>query len=38
MMDNDFPEFMKNQLNRIPKEQQNTDSVDGYVFDGADGC
>jgi mannose-6-phosphate isomerase-like protein (cupin superfamily) len=33
----DFPEFMKNPRNRIDKEAQYTDDIDGYVFHGADG-
>ncbi len=33
----DFPEFMKHPANRIPKTQQATPGVEGYVFDGADG-
>jgi mannose-6-phosphate isomerase-like protein (cupin superfamily) len=33
----DFPEFMKNPVNRIDKAAQYTDEIDGYVFNGADG-
>ena len=33
----DFPEFMKNPVNRIAKSSQATPGVEGYVFDGADG-
>ena len=33
----DFPEFMKNQANRIASASQATRGVEGYVFDGADG-
>jgi quercetin dioxygenase-like cupin family protein len=33
----DFPEFMKNPVNRIAKSNQATPGVEGYVFDGADG-
>jgi len=33
----DFPEFMKNPVNRIAKTNQATPGVEGYVFDGADG-
>jgi len=34
---NDFPEFMKNPINRIASESQYTKDIEGYVFDGADG-
>lgn len=34
---NEFPEFMKNPLNRIGKISQYTDDIEGYVFNGADG-
>jgi quercetin dioxygenase-like cupin family protein len=33
----DFPEFMKNPINRIPSSSQSTPGVEGYVYDGADG-
>lgn len=33
----DFPAFMKNQLNRIPASTQSTAGIEGYVYDGADG-
>ena len=33
----DFPDFMKNRQNRIPTSQQNTNDVEGYYFQGADG-
>lgn len=33
----DFPEFMKQQKNRIATRSQATPGVEGYVFDGADG-
>ena len=33
----DFPEFMKRAANRIATSSQATPSVEGYVFDGADG-
>ncbi len=33
----DFPEFMKNPLNRIAASSQYTEDIEGYVFDGADG-
>ncbi|WP_027183088.1 cupin domain-containing protein [Desulfovibrio inopinatus] len=34
---NDFPEFMKNALNRIDSSQQNTDDIEGYYFEGKNG-
>ncbi len=33
----EFPEFMKNPANRIGKESQYTEGIEGYVFNGADG-
>lgn len=33
----DFPHFMKNPANRIGKESQYTEGIEGYVFNGADG-
>jgi len=33
----DFPDFMKNPLNRIARKSQYTEDIEGYVFDGADG-
>jgi len=33
----EFPEFMKQPVNRIATSNQATPSVEGYVFDGADG-
>jgi len=33
----DFPEFMKNPLNRIAASSRYTEDIEGYVFDGADG-
>ncbi len=30
----DFPSFMKDQAIRIPRAQEHTPSVEGYVFDG----
>ena len=33
----DFPDFMKNKLNRINPSQQNTPDIDGYYYEGADG-
>lgn len=32
-----FPEFMKNELNKIDSNQQNTKDIAGYYFQGADG-
>jgi quercetin dioxygenase-like cupin family protein len=33
----EFPEFMKSPENRIRKESQYTEGIEGYVFSGADG-
>lgn len=33
----DFPEFMKNPVNRIRATSQHTKDIEGYVYDGADG-
>lgn len=33
----EFPEFMKQPVNRIAGSSQATPGVEGYVFDGADG-
>jgi mannose-6-phosphate isomerase-like protein (cupin superfamily) len=33
----EFPAFMRNPLNLIAPSSQYTDSIEGYVFDGADG-
>jgi mannose-6-phosphate isomerase-like protein (cupin superfamily) len=33
---NDFPEFMKNPLNAIHSKSQS-EGIEGYVYDGADG-
>jgi mannose-6-phosphate isomerase-like protein (cupin superfamily) len=33
----DFPEFMKQPMNRIAGASQATPGVEGYVFDGVDG-
>ena len=33
----EFPEFMRHEVNRIATGQQATPGVEGYVFDGADG-
>ena len=32
-----FPEFMKRDVNRVPAGQQNTKDIDGYYFEGKDG-
>ena len=32
-----FPDFMKNELNKIDSSQQNTKDIVGYYFQGADG-
>ena len=34
---NDFPDFMKNELNHINSGQQNTQDITGYYFTGNDG-
>ena len=34
---NDFPEFMRNPVNKIDARTQYTKGIEGYVFDGADG-
>lgn len=33
----DFPEFMKNPVNRVATSSQYTPGIEGYVYDGADG-
>jgi|SRR6188768_1633139 len=33
----EFPEFVRNPLNRIARSSQYTDDIEGYIFDGADG-
>lgn len=33
-----FPEFMRTPANRIGKESQYTEGIEGYVFNGVDGC
>ena len=33
----EFPEFMRRPANRIGKESQYTEGIEGYVFAGADG-
>lgn len=33
----DFPEFMKNKKNHISSKEQNTEDIDGYFYEGADG-
>lgn len=34
---NDFPEFMKKNINRVPTQQQNTPDIDGYYYTAHDG-
>lgn len=34
---NEFPEFMKNPLNKVSSKSQYTPGIEGYLFDGADG-
>ncbi len=34
---NEFPEFMKNPLNKVSSKSQFTPGIEGYVFDGVDG-
>jgi mannose-6-phosphate isomerase-like protein (cupin superfamily) len=33
----EFPEFMKQPVNKIAAEDQYTPGIEGYVYDGADG-
>lgn len=33
----DFPEFMKNIINKVPSEQQNTPDIEGYYYTATDG-
>ena len=33
----DFPEFMKNPINKVDSSSQYTPGIEGFVFDGADG-
>ena len=33
----DFPEFLRTDANRVKKDDLN-DALEGYVFEGADGC
>lgn len=33
----DFPEFMKSEQNHIDSSQKNTQDIDGYFYEGADG-
>lgn len=33
----DFPDFMKNKGNHISSKEQNTEDIDGYFYEGADG-
>jgi mannose-6-phosphate isomerase-like protein (cupin superfamily) len=34
---NDYPQFMKNPLNKIAGSSQYAEDIEGYVFDGRDG-
>ena len=34
----DFPEFMKSHQNHISTQEQKTKDIDGYFYEGADGC
>ncbi len=34
---NEFPDFMKHPLNRVPASAQNTQDIEGYYFTGSDG-
>ncbi|MBN2028604.1 cupin domain-containing protein [bacterium] len=36
-INNDFPGFMKNEINRIDSKYQSSDKIEGYVYDGIDG-
>lgn len=33
----DFPEFMKNIINKVPAQQQNTSDIEGYYYTANDG-
>ena len=33
----EFPEFMKQPVNRVAASSQSTPGIEGYVYDGADG-
>lgn len=33
---NDFPQFMKNEKNKIDSKSQFTDDIEGFVYDGVD--
>ena len=33
----DFPDFMKNPMNKVASKAQYTPGIEGYVFDGAEG-
>lgn len=33
----DFPEFMRNIINKVPSNQQNTPDIEGYYYTGKDG-
>jgi quercetin dioxygenase-like cupin family protein len=32
-----FPEFMRNQANKVAPRSQHTEGVEGFLYDGADG-
>lgn len=34
---NDFPNFMKRNINRVPTQQQNTPDIEGYYYTAKDG-
>lgn len=33
-----FPEFLKKEENKVPKEKQNTADIEGYYYTANDGC
>lgn len=33
----DFPDFMKNEKNRVPGSAQNTEDIEGYYYEGLGG-
>lgn len=34
---NEFPDFLKNQINKVPKTDQNTPDIEGYYYTANDG-
>ena len=30
----EFPDFMKNEKNRVPGSSQNTEDIEGYYYEG----